>query len=101
MADAEILRRLDKMLAILQLAHHDAIEQGRARIRADDLNAAILESAAKKIGGGDLVKAAQKGAKDKPSPSTIQRRVASLVDQGALERSGAGPSTAYEATGLV
>jgi len=101
MADEEVLRRLDKVIAILQLAHHEDIEQGRARILADDLNAAILDAAAKKTPSGQLLKAAQRSAKGTPSKATVQRRIAALVDQGALERSGAGPSTAYEATGLV
>jgi hypothetical protein len=35
------------------------------------------------------------------SKRTIERRIGALVDQGALERIGAGPSTAYNATGLV
>jgi hypothetical protein len=100
MAEEEILQRLDKLIAILQLAHYEDIERGRARIRADELNAAILEAAAKKTPAGKLIAAARK-AKGSPSESTVKRRIASLVDQGALERSGGGPSTASEATGLV
>lgn len=101
MADDEIVQRLDKVIAILQLTHHQDIEQGRARIWADDLNAAILQTAAKKTPAGELIKAARRLAKGSPSESTVKRRIAALVDRGALERSGAGPSTAYEATGLV
>jgi chorismate mutase len=100
MADEEIVQRLDKLIAILQLAHYEDIERGRARILADELNAAILEAAAKRTPTAQVVAAARK-TKGSPSPATIGRRIASLVDQGALARSGAGPSTAYEATGLV
>lgn len=101
MVDQEIVRRLDKMLAILQLAYHEEIEQARARIRADDLNAAILEAAAKKMSAGDLTAAARAVATGSPSARTVARRIATLVDQGALEQSGAGPKVSYEATGLV
>jgi hypothetical protein len=101
MADEETLRRLDKMVAILQLAHHDEIEHARERIRSDDLNAAILDAAARKTPAGKLTTAARAAAKGSPSARTIQRRIASLVDQGALEQSGAGGSVSYEATGLV
>ena len=93
MADDEILRRLDRMIAILQLANHADIEEGRARIRADDLNAGILEAAAKEIAAGKLIDVARCGAKGSPSKPTVQRRIAALVDQGALERIGAGPAT--------
>jgi Fic family protein len=101
MADKEILQRLDRIIAILQLANHADIEEGRERIRADDLNAAILEAAVKEIAAGKLIEAAKRGAKGSPSKPTIRRRIAALVDQGALERIGAGPATRYKVTGLV
>jgi hypothetical protein len=100
MGHEDVVQRLDKLLAILQLAHHDAIEAGRAAIRADDLNAAILEAAAKRIAAGDLIRRARR-ARGAPSESTVKRRISALVGRGALERSGAGPSTAYQVTGLV
>jgi hypothetical protein len=100
MTDSEILERLDKMLAILQLAHYEQIESARQRIRMDGLNAAILDGASKRISAGGLIKKAEASAGG-PSGSTVKRRIAALVDQGALDRSGAGPTTAYEATGLV
>lgn len=100
MSDSEIAQRLDKMIAILQLANYEDIERGRARIRSDKTNAAILEfAAAEKWPAGKLIQAVSK--KTGESGSTVKRRIAGLVDQGALERSGAGPSTAYKATGLV
>jgi len=101
MADEEVLQRLDRIIAILQLANHADIEEGRERIRADDLNAAILEAASKETAAGKLIEAAQKAAKGSPSKPTVQRRIAALVDQGALERNGAGPATRYKVTGLV
>jgi DNA-binding transcriptional ArsR family regulator len=100
MTNEDIVRRLDKLIAILQLAHHEDIEGGRARIRQNETNAAILElTATQKAPAGKLIQAVKK--KTGESERTITRRITSLVDQGALERSGGGPTTAYKATGLV
>lgn len=100
MTDDDIARRLDRMIAILQLANHDAIEKARATIRADTLNAAILDTAADWTPSGKLSTAVQRKEKGQ-SARTIARRIAALVDQGAVEKSGAGPSTKYKTTGLV
>ncbi|HVS28105.1 MAG TPA: hypothetical protein VHE14_01020, partial [Solirubrobacteraceae bacterium] len=91
--------RLDKIMAILQLAHYDSMDAARARIRADKTNATILGLATKESRAGTLIKAVKQ--KTAESESTIQRRIAMLVDLGALERLGGGPTTAYKATGLV
>lgn len=101
MEDREVIRRLDKMVAILQLAHHEQIEQARVRIRADELNAAILDAAVKRIAAGSLTAAVRKAVKKAPSERTVARRVAALVDQGALEQFGAGSKVFYQVTGLV
>jgi hypothetical protein len=95
----EIGRKLDKIIAILQLAHYDSFDAARARVRADKTNAAILGLAAKESPAGNLTKAVKLETGE--SDRTIARRIATLVDLGALERSGAGPTTAYKATGLV
>jgi hypothetical protein len=95
----EIGRRLDTIIAILQLAHYDSIDAARARVRADKTNAAILALTAKESPAGKLIQAVKQ--KTGESESTIKRRIATLVDLGALERSGGGPTTAYKTTGLI
>jgi Fic family protein len=99
MMNDDVARRLDTVIAILKLAHHDEIETARATIRANKVDAAILDLAVEQKGAGELIAAV--GRKTKQSPSTIKRRLAELVATGVVERSGAGSSTAYRATGLV
>jgi Fic family protein len=99
MTNQEIGRRLDTIIAILQLAHFDTIEASRAKIRADRTNATILSLTAKETPAGKLIQSVKQ--KTGESESTVKRRIATLVDLGALERSGGGPTTSYKATGLV
>ena len=35
------------------------------------------------------------------SPATISRRIASLIEQGVVEKQGGGPATQYRSTGLI
>lgn len=99
MADEDIARRLDTIIAILQLAHRDAIENARTAIRDDKVNAAILDVATKWTPAGKLTSAVKQ--KTRQSSATIGRRLATLVDESVLEKSGGGPTTAYRATGLI
>lgn len=100
MTNEDIVARLDRISAILRLAHYGEIERARESIRADNLNAAILDTATGWTPAGELTKSVQKLEKGQ-SPRTISRRIAALVDQGALERTGATAATKYRATGLV
>jgi Fic family protein len=95
----EIGRKLDQIIAILQLAHYEDIDASRGKVRADKTNAVILTLTAKKSPAGKLIRAVRQ--KTGESESTVKRRIATLVDLGALERSGGGPTTAYKATGLI
>jgi hypothetical protein len=95
----EILFRLDKIIAILQLAHYESIDAARAKVRSDKTNAIIVALTAKESPAGELIRAVRQ--KTGESDSTVKRRIATLVDLGVSERSGGGPTTAYKATGLV
>ena len=99
MSDEEILRRLDTIVAILQLAHRNEIESARATIRSDNVNAAILDASKKRVGGGRLTSAVK--AKTNQSPATVNRRISDLLAIGVLEKKGGGPATEYRATGLI
>jgi Fic family protein len=99
MSDEEILRRLDTIVAILQLAHRNEIESARATIRSDNVNAAILDASKKWVGGGRLTSAVK--AKTNQSPATVNRRISDLLAIGVLEKKGGGPATEYRATGLI
>lgn len=99
MTNEEIGQRLDKIIAILQLAHYDSIDAARTTIRSDKTNSVILGLAGTESPAGKLIKDVKK--KTGESERTITRRIAGLVDLGALERSGGPPTTAYKATGLI
>ena|ERR1041385_5561808 len=95
----EILARLDKLVAIQQLVHREALESARSSIRSDKVNAAILDATAKLAPAGKVV--AEVKRKTGQSPATINRRISSLMEIGLIERQGGGPSTQYRSTGLV
>jgi len=95
----EILERLDKLVAIQLLAHRDALESARVSIRADKVNAAILDATTKLTPAGKVVAEVKK--KTGQSPATISRRIAALMEQGVVEKQGGGPATQYRSTGLI
>jgi Fic family protein len=99
MATNEILARLDKLVAIQQLVHREALDSARASIRADKVNAAILNATAKLTPAGKVVTEVKR--KTGQSPATINRRIGALMELGLVERQGAGPATQYRSTGLV
>jgi Lon protease-like protein len=99
LADDKVIRRLDALIAILRLAHSREIVEARTRIRADEVNNAVLEAAATDfVGAGELKKTIAKATKQ--SEKTVQRRVADLLAIGALEKRTSGPA-AYRSTGLI
>jgi hypothetical protein len=93
------VERLDRITAILQLAHGDAIEHARDRIRSDKVNAALIDAATQWIGAKKLQTTV--ATKTKASTRTIQERIVTLLGQGVLEKRGGGPATEYKATGLI
>ncbi|MEX2645049.1 MAG: hypothetical protein WD249_02180 [Gaiellaceae bacterium] len=95
----DIATRLDRIIAILQLVHRDAIVTARMSIRADKVNAAILDATSKLTPAGKVT--AEVKRKTGQSPATINRRISTLIDQGAIEKVGGGPATQYRATGLL
>ena len=97
--DNEILARLDKLVAIQQLVHREALDSARASIRADKVNAAILEATKRLTPAGDVVSEVKR--KTGQSAATINRRIGALMELGLVERQGAGPATQYRSTGLV
>jgi Fic family protein len=99
MTNEDISRRLDTIIAILQLAHRDDIESARTTIRSDKVNTAILDSTKFWTPAGKLTSAVK--GKTKQSPATINRRITDLIALGVLEKQGGGPSTEYRSTGLI
>ena len=94
------MRRLDRIIAILQLAHRDEIEKARATVLGDPVNAAILEVVASGwVSAGD-VKAGVVTA-TKQASRTVERRLARLVTTGVLEQDGTGPKVRYRSAGVL
>jgi hypothetical protein len=98
-ADGEVLRRLDRIDAILRLAFREEIAEARKAIRSDAANAAILDAAEDWTPAGELTTVACRQTGQ--SARNIRNKIPVLLEQGVLEKSGGGPSTAYRATGLV
>ena len=97
----QVIERLDAMLAVLQLAHRDAIERAAAELRADEINDAILEICADEWVGAGEIKQRVRTAVASASDKAVQRRLAQLVARRAIQRRGAAQTTAYRSLGLV
>jgi hypothetical protein len=99
MADQEVIKRLDTIISILQLAHSAEIQQARDRHLADPATEAVLDAAATDfVAAGELKRKAAKSSGD--SERTVSRRIGELLVLGALEKRPTG-QPAYRATGLI
>ena len=99
MNNEDIARRLDTIIAILRLAHREAIEAARVTIREDEVSSAILDQTASWVQAGKLTEAVK--SKTNQSRQTINRRINELLAMDALEKQGAGRLTEYRSTGLI
>lgn len=100
MTTEALVERLDVMVATLKLAFARQISEERARLRADEATAAILDATAEApVKSGDLqaIVTASTGVTSR----TVQRRLQELVGLGALRQIGSGRATAYRSTGLI
>jgi hypothetical protein len=93
-----VVERLDTVSAVLQLAHHDRIEQARRQLRSDPINSVILDACEDWTSAGVIQKAAREAG---GAERTVRSRLRELVARRALAERGAGPSRQYRATGLV
>jgi hypothetical protein len=100
MTDADIVKRLDTVISILQLAYSSEIATAREKVRADPVNLGVLNATESDfVGAGELKKQVSKNTSQ--SEKTVQRRIHELLTLGALEKRGSGPTVAYRATGLI
>lgn len=95
----EIVERLDQLIAMFALVNKETLEQAASDIRADKVNASILDAAEDWIIAGELTTSASNSAK--VSTRTVRNRIADLLTVGALKRDGSGPSVRYRSTGLI
>jgi len=97
--ESRIEQKLDLLIALLRIAHRGPIEDAREQLCADKTSWAVLrEARGDWVEAGNLKKkvSAVSGA----SNPTIVRRIAELVEIGALERAGAGGHVRYRTTAL-
>lgn len=99
MSEQDIIERLDRLIAIQQIAHKDVLDAARSTTRADKVNAAILDATSGWIGTASLQSTAIKksGAKER----TVQMRIVDLLSKGLLEKRGGGRNIEYRSTGLI
>ena len=99
MTNEDIVQRLDRLIAIQQLVYKDALASARASVREDKVSAAVLDATSGWVAAGKLKQSVIK--KTKQSKPTVERRIAALVELGALDKQGAGGSVSYRTTGLI
>lgn len=95
----EVVQRLDRLIGLVELGMRDQLRAAREAIGSDPAYAAILAGATKEVPAGKLSTAVQK--KTQQSPRSVARRIAELVEMGALERLGSGGTVSYVTTGLI
>ena len=96
----EVLERLDSLMALLALAHGEAIGRTREAVRSDPLNGAVLDACTDEwVQAGALVETVK--AQTGRSAATIRRRVAELAASNALRSRGATSNRAYRSRGIV
>jgi hypothetical protein len=99
-SEAPLLERLDRLTGLLELALAPQIEAGRAAVRADEIDAAILDNASgawKPAGKLQEAVAKKTGKKTR----AIQDHIGDLVERGLVQKKSAGPKTEYRATGVA
>jgi hypothetical protein len=99
MTDDELLGRLDKIQATLQLAFRPQLEHVRNAVRSDDVNASILDLSDDWIGSSALQQAVAK--KTGKSTRTVRDRLPELAEQRILDVRGSEKRLEYRRTGLV
>ena len=87
------------MISLLRISYRDPIEAAREELLSDRVKKEILTASRRGwIDAGALKKVAM--AKSKASKPTVERRIAELLELGALERTGAGGHVTYRSTSL-
>jgi hypothetical protein len=96
---ASLEEKLDLLIGLFRIAHHEPIEAERQAILGEPVSKAILDLSGDWIEAGKLKTAVAKKAK--VSVPTVSRRLAELAARGILSRAGGGPNVRYRSTGLL
>lgn len=73
MADDDIVRRLDRLIGILELAHHESIEKAREEFRSNETYGEILAVATKETPAGQQGRPAEDEAVPQDGPAAYRR----------------------------
>lgn len=95
----EIIERLDRIQATLALAFSEQIRAAGNEVRADRVNAAILDAAQDWIGTTALRE--KVGKQLSMTPRSVRDRFPRLLAQGLLELRGSEKRPEFRSTGLV
>lgn len=98
-ADDEILKRLDLIQATLSLAFAPQLREARDAIRADDVNAAILDLTDDWTPSKELQQ--QVAKKTSKRTRSVRDRLPELVAERVLEARGTERRVEYRKTGLI
>src|SRR5687768_4519310 len=98
-ADPEIIERLDLIQATLTIAFDAQISEFRERIRADKVNAAILDAAGDWIASSELQE--KVAAKVSMSTRSVRDRLPELLSAQVLQARGPESRPEYRVTGLI
>jgi hypothetical protein len=99
-ADEEVLDRLDRIIALLEVGFAQQIDRARSELRSDPVVAAVLELIADRwISSGELKRTV--GQSVKVSEKTVQRSLAMLAGRGAIRGRGAGAGLSYRSAGIL
>jgi Fic family protein len=95
----DVLERMDLLLATIQLAHAETIENARAKLLGDPIVAAIRDESQDWLSAGILTTNVARVTS--VATRTVSRRLAELVSRGVLDAAGAGRSAKYKWSGLI
>jgi hypothetical protein len=98
-AEPEIIERLDQIQATLKIAFAAQIAEFRERIRADKVNAAILDAAGDWISSAELQE--KVAVEVSMSTRSVRDRFPHLIAEGVLQMRGAESRPEYRVTGLI
>lgn len=94
----EISRKLSQLIILTKLSNSKVIENTKKEIREDKVSRTILDLADGSLSSSQLKEKVM--AQTKVSKPTVERRIAELVEKGALTFVRKGKEICYENSGL-
>ncbi len=98
--EAVLIERVERLTQVIELALAPQLETARAALRANPVDAAILDSGSN--GWKPAAKLlAEVEAKTGKKKSAVHDRIATLSQRGFLEKQGGGPTTEYRSSEVI